>query len=252
MRPFRQNRSSPVKPLCLLADSQLLFLREKGDFFLESVREFIESEQPKAAYIGASNNDDPVFYEIFVAAMESIGDFECRMIPSTPTPADIAFLDAADIILLAGGDVKRGWETLVRNGLREMLVRRYFEGVVLIGVSAGAVQLGRHAWSEGVEITKDNLFKTFALFPAVVSVHDEKEGWQDLKDALNALGDKSHGICIPRGGGIIYYGDGFIEPFRYPVQEFSMQGEQLNHNLLLPVSIEEAHTHNTEEIEGIH
>lgn len=244
--------SLPVKPLCLLADSQLLFLKEEGDFFLESVKGFIEGQPPKAAYIGASNNDDPVFYQIFEAAMESSGDFECRMISSTPTPADIAFLDVANIILLAGGDVKKGWDTFVRNGLREMLVRRYFEGAVLIGVSAGAVQLGNHAWPEGVEITSDNLFKTFAFFPAVVSVHDEKEGWQSLKSALAVLGDKAHGICIPRGGGIIYYADGFIEPIRYPVHEFAMQGEQLRHHLLLPVSIEEAHTNNTEEDEGIH
>jgi peptidase E len=117
-------KNPPVKPLCLLADSQLLFLRENSEFLLESIMGFIESQRPKAAYIGASNDDEPAFYQIFQAAMESIGDFECRMIASKLTPDDIAFLNEADIILLAGGDVTKGWQTFVINGLREILVRR--------------------------------------------------------------------------------------------------------------------------------
>lgn len=240
-----------VKPLCLLADSQLLFLRDKSEFFLESVREFIESERPKAAYIGASNDDEPAFYHIFQAAMDSIGDFECRMIASTLIPDDIAFLNEADVILLAGGDVKKGWATFVRNGLSEILARRYLEGVVLIGVSAGAVQLGRRAWPDGEAVTKESLFKTFALFPAVVSVHDENGKWQNLEKALAVVGDGARGFGIPRGGGIIYYGDGFIEAIRYPVHEFSMHGAQLKHHLLLPILIE-AHTKNEQQMEGIH
>ena len=64
---------SIVKPLFLLADSQLLFWRRGGAPFLNSVRDVIDVSSPKAAYIGASNADDPEYYSIFVAAMEMIG-----------------------------------------------------------------------------------------------------------------------------------------------------------------------------------
>lgn len=211
---------------------------------------FIESQRPKAAYIGASNDDEPAFYHIFQAAMESIGNFECRMITSALIPDDVSFLNEADIILLAGGDVTKGWQTFVRNGLREILARRYFEDVVLIGVSAGAVQLGRCAWPDGEEITKETLFNTFSFFPAVVSVHDENDKWQNLQKAVAVLGEGAYGIGIPRGGGVIYYADGFIEAIRYPVHGFSMRGGQLKHHQLLPILIE-AHTNNAQEIEGI-
>ena len=99
---------SIVKPLLLLADSQLLFWRRGDTPFLNSVRDVIDVSSPKAAYIGASNGDDPEYYSIFEAAMEMIGIHRCRMAPSSPTDEDISFLNDADIILLAGGDAVRG------------------------------------------------------------------------------------------------------------------------------------------------
>src|SRR6185369_4399235 len=127
-----------LQPIVLLADSQFLFWRKNDRLVLERVLK----ERPKAAYIGASNGDNPDFYAIFVAAMEGFGIFDCRMIPSAISEADLSFLNDADIILLAGGDVALGWRTFVTNGLDNHIVRRYSERATLIGISAGAVQLG--------------------------------------------------------------------------------------------------------------
>ena len=91
----------------LLADSQLLFLRDEGSLFLDRVRAALGPE-PRAAYLGASNGDEPAFYDIFVAAMEGIGVRACRSVPSAPSEADRAFLEEASVILLAGGDADRG------------------------------------------------------------------------------------------------------------------------------------------------
>src|SRR5690349_4947937 len=106
---------STVKPILLLADSQLLFWREEsGEPFLARARALLEADGPvrpyKAAYLGASNGDAPEFYQLFVAAMEEIGIRDCRLIPSNPTPEDRSFLHQADLVLLAGGDVERGWD----------------------------------------------------------------------------------------------------------------------------------------------
>src|SRR6185503_14734126 len=97
-----------LKPIFLFADSQLLFWRENGALLIERIVEATTRDQLKAAYVGASNGDQPDFYEIFVAAMEGIGVVDCRMIPSALSEADIAFLNDANIILLAGGDVEIG------------------------------------------------------------------------------------------------------------------------------------------------
>ncbi|HXQ36151.1 MAG TPA: Type 1 glutamine amidotransferase-like domain-containing protein, partial [Anaerolineales bacterium] len=131
-----------LKSIFLFADSQLLFWRENGQLLLERVVRAGTRDRLKAAYVGASNGDHPDFYEIFVSAMEGVGVIDCRMIPSVVSEVDIAFLNDADIILLAGGDVETGWRVFVTNGLSAHIVRRYFEGASLIGISAGAVQLG--------------------------------------------------------------------------------------------------------------
>ena len=74
--------------------------------------------------------------------MESIGIHDCRMILSSFPSIDESFVNEADIILLAGGDIERGWEVFTQVGLAELIIKRYREGTILMGVSAGAVQLG--------------------------------------------------------------------------------------------------------------
>ena len=58
-----------MKSILLLADSQLLFWRENGQLVLERVVKARTRDRARAAYLGASNGDDPDFYAIFVAAM---------------------------------------------------------------------------------------------------------------------------------------------------------------------------------------
>ncbi|HEY7216186.1 MAG TPA: Type 1 glutamine amidotransferase-like domain-containing protein, partial [Thermoanaerobaculia bacterium] len=138
--------ATSLKPIFLLADSQLLFWRdEEGRRFLDRARELIAAEapekQPKAAYLGASNGDAPEFYELFLAAMAEIGVRDCRHVPARPAAGDLAFLEEAGLILLAGGDVRRGWTTFEETGVKDKLMERYYAGALLIGISAGAVQL---------------------------------------------------------------------------------------------------------------
>src|SRR5262245_35214428 len=116
-----------LQPIYLFADSQLLFWRSNGTLFLASIRGRIVHDAPKAAYIGASNGDDPQFYSIFEAAMECIGIRDCRMILSSFTSIDESFVNEADIILLAGGDVERGWKVFNQVGLAELIIKRYRE-----------------------------------------------------------------------------------------------------------------------------
>jgi len=224
----------PLQPIYLLADSQLLFWSDQGARFLDTVKGRIASAAPKAAYIGASNGDDPRFYSIFEAAMESVAIRDCRMIPSAVTSADEAFLTEADIILLAGGDVDRGWRVLSQTGLTELIRKRYGEGVILIGVSAGAVQLGLFGLAQEGPLNK--LIDTLKLVPFIIGAHEEKQEWRSLKEAVELLNGSAQGIGIPMGGGLIYYPDQSIEAIRYPLSEFSMREGLIHSNLLLPTT----------------
>jgi peptidase E len=223
-----------AKPLYLFADSQLLFFKENDVLFLHSMRALIEADQPKAAYIGASNADSPDFYSIFMAAMEAIGIRDCRMILSSFPEEDASFCEQADLILLAGGDVARGWKVLRQTGLTETLVRKYDEGAVLMGISAGAMQLGLYCWPEVADPQPEDYFKTLGLFPLIVSAHDEKNEWASLKKALSVVNLAAIGVGIPTGGGLVYYPDHSIEPVRHPLHEFVLKDKQITGNLLFP------------------
>jgi peptidase E len=233
---------STIKPILLLADSQLLFHRENGELFLTRAVEACEEGDVgrplKAAYVGASNGDAPEFYDLFVAAMNEVGIRETRMIPSAPEPADRVFLEKADLILLAGGDVERGWDTFERSGLREAIVSRYYAGALLIGVSAGAVQLGLKGWNEDQKI-----FDTFRLVPFVIDVHDEP-AWARLSQIVPRAGEHARGFGIPSGGGAIYHPDFSVEPVRHALVEMSLAEETeegvVRQALLFPGEVAEA------------
>ncbi len=232
-----------IKPIFLLADSQLLFWREHPETsggeqdeesreqeqeqetpFLERVRRLLDEEaplaDPTAAYLGASNGDAPEFYDLFVAAMAGIGIRSCRHIPSDPQDADIEFLKAADLILLAGGEVGRGWRVFERTGIKDRLVERYYAGALLMGVSAGAIQLGLKGWDEASE----RLIDTLRLVPFVVDAHDEPT-WSRLLKAVPKAGEHARGFGIPTGGGALYHPDYSVEPVRHPLTEVAL-GEQ--------------------------
>lgn len=226
--------ASAIKPIYLLADSQLLFWRDgEGRRFLDRARELIAADEPgrlpRAAYLGASNGDAPEFYALFVSAMAEIEIRACRHIPSQPTAEDVAFLEEADLILLAGGDVRRGWEAFTKAGLKEKLAARYYAGAVLMGVSAGAVQLGLKGWDEdGAEI-----FDTLSLVPFVVDAHDEPS-WSGLLRAVAKSGEPARGLGIPTGGGALYHPDYSVEPVRYPVTEVELSEDGVHQALLFP------------------
>lgn len=221
------------QPLYLLADSQLLFWKQQNRLLLEAALDGLAPDTPlSAAYIGASNGDRPEFYDIFEAAMDAIGITDRRMIDSSFGTDDRAFLDSAQLIVLAGGDVRRGWTTFETTGMKEVIEGRYAQGAVLVGVSAGAVQLGRYGIVESPGSTATELLEMFKLVPAVIDTHDERGEWTRLSRAIRSLEGAAIGLGIPAGGGVIVHADNTIEPLRRPAHEFRLEDTRVIHSLL--------------------
>jgi len=222
--------SEPLAPIYLFADSQLLFWkRPDGRLFLREVADAIGVEHPSAAYIGASNDDNLEFYHgIFEPAMRQIDSGECRMILKHPAAEDAKFLETADIILLAGGSVETGWRAFTENGLRQLIPRCYLSGAVLIGVSAGAVQLGRG----GLTDDESALLPTFSLLPFYVAAHDEKNDWESLRKLLQLAEAPCRGIGLTFGGGAVYHA-GELEPIAKPIFELFRDEQGMRESLAL-------------------
>jgi cyanophycinase len=220
-----------IKPLYLLADSQLFFWKSDSDSLTERIRADLDSANPKAAYIGASNGDQPEFYSLFQAAMESMEISNCRLVPSQPSREDILFIEDADLILLSGGDVERGWRIFEQNGLKELVPRKRFDGAILMGVSAGAIQLGLGCLSTSAQPKQIDMFR-FA--PFYVGAHDEENDWWDLRALVNLSQADTRAIGIPAGGGAVYQSDGTLEPIRKHLTELNRENAKITENMLTP------------------
>lgn len=207
-------------PIYALADSRLLYWRRPhGSLFLADVVASVGVPRPLVAYVGASNNDRTEFYhEIFEPALQAAASCECRMVLTHPVPEG-ELLEHAHIIVLAGGSVEAGWRAFVRTGFRERILRRFHEGATLIGVSAGALQLGQG----GLTDDGSTLLMTFGLLPFYVGAHEEHHGWMSLRRALNIVPGPARGIGIPSGGGLICHADG-VKPVCKPAYEIVVDG----------------------------
>jgi cyanophycinase len=222
-----------IKPLYLLADSQLLFWEENDCYFTSRMLEDMQPNMLGAAYIGASNRDDPQFYELFCAVMERMGLNQCRMIPARPSGDDLKFLEEAGLVLLSGGNAENGWRTIEKNGVKEIILRKRYDGSVLVGVSAGAIQLGLGALSESPQPQKLEMFR-FA--PFYLGAHEEHDGWWNLRALVHLSQTDVRGVGIPAGAGAVYHSDGTLEPIRKACVEFCKEDGRLSENVLLPVS----------------
>ena len=93
----------------------------------------------QCGYIGVSNGDVSDFYDICVGAMERLGVTDVVHV----TGENAAQLAAsADILVLAGGDTDAGMAAMRARGMDALVRAVYARDGVLVGISAGAVQLG--------------------------------------------------------------------------------------------------------------
>lgn len=222
-----------LQPLYLLADSRLLFAKRQGRLFLEAALDGLaRGKSVRAAYVGASNGDRPEFYEIFQAAVDAVGITDRRMIDSSFASTDRAYLARAHLMVLAGGDVRLGWNTFERTGMKEAILDRYAEGAVLVGISAGAIQLGRFGIATTPQSRETDVFDVFNLVPRVIDTHDEQADWARLRRAIHLLDGTVSGLGIPAGGGVIVRPDSTIEPVGRPAHEFGFDGAGVRHSLL--------------------
>ena len=220
-------------PIYLFADSQLLFSSPGGRPLLAPAVAAVEGPEPRAAYVGAANGDQPEFYSIFEGAMEMIGVRDRRMILSDYSAGDRAYLRSADLIVLAGGDVGAGLRVLRETGMDDDLDERRREGAVLVGVSAGAVHLGAMGWL-GDDPAEGELVGALGIVPFSVDAHDEARGWRRLRQLVARSVPGSVGIGVPTGGGIIHHPDGTVEPVGRSAVEFRLEDGRIIESILYP------------------
>ncbi|KAK3244319.1 hypothetical protein CYMTET_46063 [Cymbomonas tetramitiformis] len=212
--------AEPDATVFVTADSNSLMC---GHWWVDEVGAAVErslgaGRARAAVYLGASNGDEPVFFEMFVFAAQRLGFTaqQCHHVKAASTPADVAFIaNQAALVLLAGGDTHVAWTSACQSGIDGAIRRAADAGAVLVGVSAGAIQLGTHGYGDPEEGYDGPPYQTLGLLPFVVGAHQEEEGWAGLHAALasiNAGGLRGAGIptglALPFGSGVGARGDG--------------------------------------------
>lgn len=226
MTQAQQISNQRLKPLILLADSQLLFYKEDQRPYMRRLLQLFEPNQTlKAAYIGASNGDEPEYFQIFESAMETIGINQCMHITTALTQQQLNFLTSAHIILLAGGDTWQGWQTIKK--IAPLLKAAKSNGAVLIGTSAGAIHLGLLGYRDNKYLCNTDLFGTLGYIPAFFSPHDESNQWQALKQMVVQTAGCIPGIGIPAGAGLVITPDNHIQAVRKPAISFTVNKDKI-------------------------
>jgi hypothetical protein len=217
----------------LLADSQLLFRRDAdGRPALAELRRRLPGAAPPAVYLGASNGELPEFYELFSAGMQALGLTNCRHV-RVPADADARqALAQAELVFLAGGDVVQGWLAWQRDALVELLAQRLEDGAQFVGLSAGAIQLGRPstAWRapDGAPLAM------LSAVPYAVDAHDEP-AWARLHAALLAGPADLVGLGVPTAGAAWVGPAGQVVSLNKPAERLACRGAQVE-SLALPVA----------------
>jgi hypothetical protein len=88
----------------------------------------------------------------------------------------------------------------------------------LIGISAGAVQLGLCGLA-----ADGSLIDTFKLVPFIIGAHENSDNWKATRELLRLSGPGTMAIGLPAGGGAIYHEDRTVEPLRRPLVKLSFE-----------------------------
>ena len=214
------------RPLALLADSRPLFEPAAGAL-LRRLYPSSDDAGPRTAFVGAASGDDDAALAIFCEVMNVASWTRWHPVPAAPSSSRRAWLAAAEVVVLGGGDPVRGLQTLARNGLGDVIRRARAEGAGLVGISAGAMMLGIRP---SIEADPAGL----ACVDAVVGAHEEDRGWAGLRRRLAHAPMAARGIGLPGGGGLILHGDGTEAALRLPVVELRRDASGSRERLLLP------------------
>lgn len=184
--------------LLLLADSQLLF---RPAAVPQAVRH-LAGRPLQAAYVGAANGNQAEFYELACAGAASLlgRTVPCRPITSVDDTSGLL----PSVVILSGGNVSMGWDFIRQPAMQHWLQCISNNPYALvIGVSAGAIHLGRGCDPEQVN-PQAQLYLDW--LPHFVAVHEEQQDWPSRQVWL-AAGRHGNFLGIPFGGGLWVQGD---------------------------------------------
>ena len=137
-----------------------------------------------------------------------------------------SIIQASDCIFIGGGDVSEGMRVLTERSVIPLIKKRYDEGALIIGVSAGSIMLAKQwiNWPDENDEASAELFPCMNLAPVLCDTHGEADKWNELHSLLRLTEGDQIGYGIPSGGAMRISTDGAVEAISLPLYRIERKG----------------------------
>ena len=222
------------KPVYLLSGNPFHHRKTRDPLIREMLQE-TGRDTPSVAYIGTASHDDPYFFGILKRLFQQTGAGAVDLVPLAGARADRTaarrLLEQADVIFLSEGDVDLGMRILGGSGLVGLLHERYHAGSVFCGFSAGSIMMARQwvRWIDPADDASAEPFDCLGLVPLICDMHDEAEGWEELKTLLGLRRIEGEvGYGVPTSLGLRVIPDGRVEAIGGWVHRFTFRDSRVD------------------------
>ena len=197
--------------------------RLSPDPLLQMALKELDKAKPSVAYIGAAHGDSKVFYLFIKHLIVAAGAGKVELVPLAKKNSDIekaqSIIRTADCIFVSGGDVKEGMRVLAEQSVIPLIKKRYEEGALIIGVSAGSIMLAKQwiDWPDENDNDSAELFPCMNIAPVLCDTHGEDDKWNELHSLVRLTKEEEIGYGIPSGGALRISPDGAVEAIGLPL-----------------------------------
>ena len=207
--------------------------RQSPDPILQMALRELGKTKPTVAYIGAAHGDSLMFFLFIKRLITAAGAGKVELVPLVKKKSDIekaqSIIQSADCIFVSGGDVKEGMRVLTERSVIALIKKRYNEGALIIGVSAGSIMLAKQwiDWPDENNEASAELFPCMNIAPVLCDTHGEEDKWNELHSLLRLTADDQIGYGIPSGGALRISMDGVVEAINMPLYRIERKGDKI-------------------------
>ena len=207
--------------------------RQSPDPILQMALRELGKTKPTVAYIGAAHGDSLMFFLFIKRLITAAGAGKVELVPLVKKKSDIekaqSIIQSADCIFVSGGDVKEGMRVLTERSVIALIKKRYNEGALIIGVSAGSIMLAKQwiDWPDENNEASAKLFPCMNIAPVLCDTHGEEDEWNELHSLMRLAEGDQIGYGIPSGGAMRISPDGVVEAISMPLFRIEQQGSKI-------------------------
>lgn len=198
----------------------------------EYIVSLIKKETKKVLFIPTASGDMVSYIEKFKAHYESLGcEVDTLLLSQTQNDNLIrSKIFSSDIIYIGGGNTARMMRVFKRNKVNEYLLKAYEKGIILTGLSAGAMAYFTNGYSDSNRSTNPEaslcLVKCLNIIPYCFCPHYNEEERKSFDEFVISKG--FNGLALEDDVALVYIDDEIKGVIKANVNN---EGYYINNNL---------------------